>query len=32
MALYETPEEMREIIIDQFYKQIGRGDFRATRS
>ncbi len=27
MALYETHEEMREIIIDAFDKQTGRGDF-----
>ncbi len=27
MALYETQEEMREIIIDAFDKQTGRGDF-----
>jgi len=27
MALYETPEEVREAIIDAFDKQTGRGDF-----
>ncbi len=27
MALYETREEMREMIIDAFDKQTGRGDF-----
>ena len=27
MALYETPEEVRETIIDAFDKQTGRGDF-----
>jgi len=27
MALYETAEEMREIVIDAFDRQTGRGDF-----
>lgn len=27
MALYETQEEIQEVIIDAFDKQTGRGDF-----
>ena len=27
MALYETAEEMREMVIDAFDRQTGRGDF-----